>query len=119
MEEPYQESIFYTAGGWHYGLQDRTDDAQLQKAVARIEMDYPMTAGEQVGSYAWALYGICLDREMFDPELIPVSATGYSDNIWFLSFIPAEYVGSYYDGPQAHFLISGEDGHIIHYSIDK
>lgn len=115
----YRESVFFSPMGWQYSINDQMKDSTLQNAVSKIEIDYPIVSEEQIQTYAWALYEICMDRELFSSDLIPAGAKYYSDNICFLSFLPAEYVGSYYDGPAAHFLISGIDGHIIHYEVEK
>lgn len=104
------EEDFY---GHAYTIEDRWEDALLQNMVSTVELQYPIDTIEELNCYAWALYDISMETELFSPTLLPHGAEHFADGIWKFSFNESEYALSYYDGPEATFLISAVDGHVI------
>lgn len=96
-----------------YTLDDRYEDEHLQEMIASVELDYPIDTQEEIRTMSWALYDMAMETELFDAELKPNSAERYAEGIWHFTFSMKDAFKSYYDGDQASFLISGEDGHII------
>lgn len=96
-----------------YTIEDRLEDEALQEMVSTVELDYPIDTLDELRIFAWALYDISMEQELFDSSLLPHGAEHYCDGIWEFSFNQSEYPVSYYDGPAASFLISETDGHII------
>lgn len=103
----------------HYSEKDYLNDTGLQKKAAQIRMEYPLVEDAQITSYAWTIYEILVDQERMGNEYIPYAARSYSDGIWYISFLPEESHGSYYDGVSYSILISAFDGHIIDFCPEQ
>ena len=96
-----------------YTIEDRLEDEALQEMVSTVELDYPIDTLDELRIFAWTLYDISMEQELFDSSLLPHGAEHYCDGLWEFSFNQSEFPVSYYDGPAASFLISETDGHII------
>lgn len=99
--------------GESYTIDDRLEDEVLQEMASSVELAYPIDTLDELRLFAWALYDIGMEKELFDSSLLPHGAEHYCDGIWEFSFSQLDCPVSYYDGPAASFLISETDGHII------
>lgn len=118
--EPYQNSYLYAFRGMDFTEDYHMQNVRIQEAAAQIPVAYPLEEAEQIHVYAWALYRICMEEELFVPELIPQSAERYDEDMWCITFSPHVEPGVLYCGPSAFALVSTVDGHIVafHYYGD-